>query len=153
MTCGREGSGLVRGKPLWRKVWPFLDAWDSVRLRTASTHWNVPGKYGPHGELLFFLIQKKPEMVPNSEAFNSFIGDGFQIPELKSESEASDGYQAGNLNNEALHVIGLHGPGDKISFCLQDQEMAKVALSFRMALDILCQDMYEVERRRGWFGF
>ena len=69
MACGREGSGLV--SELWGKVWPFLNAWDSVRPRTASTHWNVPGKYGPHDELLFFLIQKKPAMVPNSEAFNS----------------------------------------------------------------------------------
>ena len=42
-------------------------------LRTASIKWNVPGKYGPHGELLFFLIQKKLAMVPNSEAFNSFL--------------------------------------------------------------------------------
>ena len=39
------------GKPLWEKVWSYLDPWDGVRLRTASTHWNVPGKYGPHGEL------------------------------------------------------------------------------------------------------
>ena len=82
MTCGREGSGLVPelwSKPLWRKVRPFLDAWDSVRLRTASTHWNVPGKYGPHGELFFFfLIQKKLAMVPNSEAFNSSSGMVFK---------------------------------------------------------------------------
>ena len=46
--------------------------------------------------------------------------------------------------NEALHVIGLHGAGDKISLCLQDWEMAKVASSCRMALDILCQEMYDV---------
>ena len=45
--------------------------------------WNVPGKYGPHGVLLFFLIQKKSAIVPNSEAFNSFIGDGFQVPEFE----------------------------------------------------------------------
>ena len=98
-----------------------------MRLRTASTHWNVPGKYGPHGELLFLLIEKKLEMVPISEAFNSVIGDGFRIPELQGESEASDGHQAGNVNSEALRVIGLHGSGDKISFCLHDWEMAKVA--------------------------
>ena len=30
-----------------------------VCLRTASMEWNVPGKYGPHGELIFFLIQKE----------------------------------------------------------------------------------------------
>ena len=45
------GSG-----PFWEGVWPCLGPWDSVRLRTASTHWNVPRKYGPHGELFFFLL-------------------------------------------------------------------------------------------------
>ena len=66
MTCGRVGSGLVPelwGKPLWEKVWPFLEAWDSVRLRTASTQWNVSGKYGPFGEPFFFLIKKKEPMI------------------------------------------------------------------------------------------
>ena len=28
-----------------------LDPEDSVRSRTASVEWNVPGKCGPHGEL------------------------------------------------------------------------------------------------------
>ena len=29
--------------PLGEIVWPYLDPLDSVRLRTASTHWNVQG--------------------------------------------------------------------------------------------------------------
>ena len=29
---------------------------DSVRLRTAFIHWNVPKKYGLHGELLLSLV-------------------------------------------------------------------------------------------------
>ena len=37
--------------------------WDSVRLRTASTHWNVPVKYGPLGELFFFLLKKEPMVL------------------------------------------------------------------------------------------
>ena len=86
--------------------------------------------------------------MPDSEAFNSFIGDGFQVG-----SEASDDDQADNVSNEALYVIGLHGSGDKISRFLQDWEEAKVALSCRVAVDMLCQGLYEVERRRGWFGF
>ena len=101
MSCGRVGSDLML--PLWEEVlWPFLDAWDSVRQRTTSTQWNVPRRYGPygellfvfekepmvlreliwlgpsiwpHGELLFLLMQKKPAFVPDSEAFNSFIVD------------------------------------------------------------------------------
>ena len=56
-------------RPFWDFVWPCMDTWDSVRLRTASTHWNVPG-YGPHGELFFFLIKKElvvasNEVLPN----------------------------------------------------------------------------------------
>ena len=101
----------------------------------------MPEKCGQYGVLLFFLIQKEPAIEPNSEAFNTFIGDGFQVPELKGESESSGGIQAGNVNNEALHVIGLHGSGDKISLFMQDRELAKVALCCHMALDMLCQEM------------
>ena len=137
MACDRVVSDLML--PFWEEVlWPFLDAWDSVRLRTTATQWNLPERYGPygelfffllkkervvlrerfgpsirpHGELLFFLMQKKPAFVPDSEAFNSFTGDGFLMPELKGGSEASEDDQADNVSNEALYVIGLHGSGD-----------------------------------------
>ena len=40
--------------------------------------------------------------------------------------------------NEALRVIGLYGPGDKISLFLKDWELAKVALSCHMVM--LCQE-------------
>ena len=53
----------------------------------------------------------------------------------------------------ALFVTGLHGSGDTVAFFLQDWEVAKVALSCHAALDMLCQELHEVERRRGWFGF
>ena len=46
-------------KPLWECVWLHLDSWDNVLLRTAPTHRNVPGKSGPRGELIFFLLPKK----------------------------------------------------------------------------------------------
>ena len=197
MTSGRVVSDLML--PLWEEVlWPFLDAWDSVRLRTTSTQWNLPGRYGPYGELFFFPFKREPTVLrelirfapsipfeavkacalvgllmmaeedswrtdsgssfslssssennvgngasrphgellfsliqkkPDSEAFNSFIGDGFLVPELKGGSEASDDVQADNVSNESLYVIGLHGSGDKISLFLQDWEVAKVAVS------------------------
>ena len=44
---------------------PYLDTWGSVRLRTASTHWNVPGKHSPHGELFFFLIRNEQVVASN----------------------------------------------------------------------------------------
>ena len=72
--------------------------------------------------------------MPNSEAFNSSIGDGFQVPELKGESETSKDEQADSLNennvgNGALFVVGLHGSGDVIAHFLHDWEVAEVALS------------------------
>ena len=48
-----------------------------------------------------------------NEAFNSFIGDGFQVPELKGGGEASEVEQADNVSNEALYVIGSRGSGEK----------------------------------------
>ena len=61
------------GKANLEGVWPCLDPMDSVCLRTASMEWNVPGKYGPHGELFFFLIQEEPATVPVSETFSPFF--------------------------------------------------------------------------------
>ena len=52
---------------------PYLDPMDSVCLRTASMEWIVPGKYGPHGELLFFLIQKEPATKQVGETFSPFF--------------------------------------------------------------------------------
>ena len=40
-----------------------------VCLRTASVEWKVPEKYGPHGELFFFLIQEESATMPGSETF------------------------------------------------------------------------------------
>ena len=83
-------------------------------------------------------------------------GDGFQVPGVRDEwkmgcpmspmwesegeawSEDEDACSGASRN-----VVGLHGPGDKISVFLQDRELAKMALSCHMALDMLCREMYE----------
>ena len=52
------------------------------------------------------------------------------------------------MGNGALFVIWLHGSGDAIALFLQDWEVAKVALSCHVALDMLGQELCEVERRR-----
>ena len=62
----------------------------------------------------------------------------------EDESVSSNCSREGNVGNDALHVIGLYGPGDKISLFLEDWELAKVALSCHVALDMLCQEMHEV---------
>ena len=44
-----------------------------MRLLTASTHWNVPSKYVPHGELCFFLVKKKPVVASNDVSSNPSV--------------------------------------------------------------------------------
>ena len=60
-------------KPLWESVWPCLDSPDGVRLRTASTHWNVLKKYGPRGELFFFLLKKEPMVLSELVQFRPCV--------------------------------------------------------------------------------
>ena len=47
---------------------------------------------------------------------------------------------------------GHMDPATQLPSSLQDW-VVRVALSCHMALDMLCQESHEVERRRGWFGF
>ena len=56
-----------------KKVWLYLDPWDSVRLRAASTHRNVPQKYGPHGELFFFLLKNEPMVLSELVEFGPCV--------------------------------------------------------------------------------
>ena len=139
---------------------PFLAAWDSVRLRT-----NVPGRYGPYGELFFFLLKKEPmvlrELVRNIPVellkACALIGLHIMIQENSGRSEngccvSSSSSDENNVGNDALFVIGSHGSGDTIALFLQDC-VVQLALSCHMALDMMCQESSEVERRRGWFGF
>ena len=65
----------------------------------------------------------------------------------EDEDASSTRSREGNVCNYALRVVGLHGPGDKISLFLQVWELAKVALSCHMALDMLCQELHEAWKR------
>ena len=91
-------------KPIWEGVWPNLDPLDSVCLRTASVEWNVPGKYGPHGELFFFLIKKEPATMPGSETFSPFFNADIRTPFF-----SADVFKKCALI--ALHVIAEEGEG------------------------------------------
>ena len=53
----------------------------------------------------------------------------------EDEDASSTDSREGNVCNDALNVVGLHWPGDKISLVLEDWELAKVALSCHMTLD------------------
>ena len=59
---------------------------DSVCLRTASMEWNVPGEYGPHGKLFFFLIRKEPPTMPDGETFSPFINAGIRTPFFSADA-------------------------------------------------------------------
>ena len=83
MRSPMADDGLLRSlgeKPIWEGVWPYLDPMDSVCLRAASVEWNVPGKYGPNGELFFFLIQKELATKPGSENFSPFFTADIRTP-------------------------------------------------------------------------
>ena len=44
-----------------------------MRLRTASTKWNVLGKYGPHEKLFFFLVKKEPLPISHDVPCKPFV--------------------------------------------------------------------------------
>ena len=46
--------------PCREGLWPFLDPWDVVEMRTTASIRNIPSKYGSHGALFLFLIKKEP---------------------------------------------------------------------------------------------
>ena len=73
--------------------------------------------------------------------FCSVLGKLGQASE--DEGVSSSVSRGNNVCNGALHVTGLHGPGDKISLFLEDWELARLALSRHVALDMLCQEMQE----------
>ena len=45
----------------------------------------MPGKYGPHGELFFFLIQWEPATVPDGETFSPFISSVIRSPSFSAD--------------------------------------------------------------------
>ena len=146
---------------------------------TTSTQWNVPGRYGPYGELFFFflekepmvlrelsrlgpsiwprgellllLMQKKPTFVPYSESFNSHIGDGFPVPELEDGSEASKDEQA---DSSSENNVG-NGALSVIGLHRSAGAIALFLQDWEVAkVAFSCQiALHDVERRRGWFGF
>ena len=65
------------------------------------------------------------------------FGDMWRYGCRKSPSVLSGVSRENSVCNGALHVIALCGPGDKVSLFLEDWELARVALSCHIALDML----------------
>ena len=72
-VCGRSLQKVWEGL-CGKGLWPFVDPWDVVGLRTTASIWNVPKKYGPHGEL-FFLLQKEQVVLREIADFGYPSGD------------------------------------------------------------------------------
>ena len=88
--------------PLWEEVlWPFLDALDSVRLRTTSSPWNVPGRYGSYGELFFFPFEETAD-GPQGAGFG--LGPASQLKQVK-----------------ACALVGLHMMAEEDSWRMVEQ--------------------------------
>ena len=66
-----------------------------------SPSWGTNGKMG---------CPKSPKWESEGEAWS------------EDEGASSTASHEGSVCNDALHVFGLHGPGDKISLFLQEQK-------------------------------
>ena len=141
-------------------------AWDSVRLRTASTHWNVPGKCGllkKEPMVLSELVEFGPCVSAETVKTRALIGlhmmaeenalrsdrksllalvfwrdDGFE--EERSEDTSSVEYHEHSVDN----LVGQHWTSGVISLFLEDWEVGRVATSCHLSVDLLCQEMRDV---------
>ena len=130
-------------KLLWERVRPYLDPWGSVRLRTASTHWNVPGKYGPHGELIFFLIKKEQvvasnEVLPNpcvsAETLEACALIGLHLMAADHEV-GSSGSQSLDLGEDTVIQKALTGMATLGHGALRTQRGKRCSESFGALLE------------------
>ena len=83
------------------------------------------------GDMRRFGCPKSPMWDSEGEAWS------------ENESVSSSDSRENNVSSGALHVIWLYGPGDKVSLFLKDWELARVASSCHIALDMLCQELHE----------
>ena len=58
---------------LGRRIGLIWIRWIVCVCAQAATHWNVPGKYGPQGELFFFLIQTEQVVASNEALPNPYV--------------------------------------------------------------------------------
>ena len=92
-----------------------------MRPRTTSTQWNVPGRYGPYGELFFFLLKKEPMVLRELvrcgpsipvEAVKAcaLVGLHIMAEEYSWRTDSGSSFSSGSSSEN----------GDKIALFLQD---------------------------------
>ena len=136
-------------KPIWEGVWSHWDPMDGVCVcvfRTASVEWNVPGKYGSHGELFFSLIQREPALAPVDETFSHFFKAGICLLKCSRSARLSHCTQS-RKQEEAekmdvmLLVWGWAWWQDP-SF-LEGLGAGEGGFELPHGLDMLCQEMHD----------
>ena len=109
--CLVEGLSATAGVGVFQSLWEKADLGGACGLT-----WNVPGKYKPHSELFFFLIQKEPATVPVSETFSPCSNAEIRTPSSLLMSKKKRALIA-------LHVMveeGRDGDGCHVP-CLGDE--------------------------------
>ena len=140
-----------------RRRWLESQGRDDARQENGRNEWYDLGYQGAKAKAPPCTNSTLPTPLPQQGSSSAREEeDHWEVMEENSgrsengSSVSSRSSDENNVGNGALFVIGLHGSGDAIAHFLQHWE---VALSCHIALYMLCQELHEVERRRGWFGF
>ena len=88
------------------------------------------------GDMWRYGYPKSPDRDGNVESWT------------ESEGTSSSRKCEHNVESLALNVMGQDQSGEKISLFLEDGELARVALSCHIALNMLCQEMHQA-----WWPF
>ena len=122
---GRQAARQESGQNEWYDV-----EYQGAMAKKTAVLRQVPENAVAAAKLAVSQRRRRPMWESESEA-------------LSEDDNVSSTSRESNTCNDALHVVGFHVPGDKISLFLKDWELAQVALSCHMALDVLCQEMHE----------
>ena len=157
----------VVGAKSLQKVWegpcsegmcPFLGP-DVVGFRTTSQRLECLDEVWAVWRALF-LSEKKERVVIKASLsncdFSSDFGDIWtygcpKSPNWRSDdgdgtgSECTSSFEVyeHNVESRALEVIGQNWSGKMVAVCLEEWQLARVAFSCHLVLDLLCQEMQE----------
>ena len=92
-------------------------------MRTTASRLNVPSKYGPRGELFFFLLRKEPTIV-EEEDFERVTSSDAEDGRSFSDEEGEH-----NAENFMLCSFAQHACSPLFQGFLHEEELGKVVLT------------------------
>ena len=145
------------GKPLWDKVWPFLDPWDSVRKKKPEVVSSevLPDPLVSAERLqacallgLHLLAAANKEGSRGSQSSGprrqALTGKGDVESWTGSEGTSSSVQCEHNVGSLFLSVMEQDQSGEEMSiFSWKILELGRVALRCHITLDMLCQEVHE----------